>query len=75
MSEEHCTFVLEPGSKYIGHASPQSGDAFTLAECIYQYFLNPDNGNSKLSELTVIGCDGTPVNTGKQGLILINTYF
>ncbi|CAH1996010.1 unnamed protein product [Acanthoscelides obtectus] len=64
--EEHIVLVSEPGSKYIGHFTPESGNSLSIKRGILD-FLEP---NFDVSNLLVIGCDGTAVNTGsKNGII------
>ncbi|GBM38262.1 hypothetical protein AVEN_47352-1 [Araneus ventricosus] len=60
MKEEHITIVQEPKSKYIGHITVSNGEAISIAKGIIN-FLNKMNRDCNL---TVIGCDGTDVNTG-----------
>ncbi|GBN04590.1 hypothetical protein AVEN_244234-1 [Araneus ventricosus] len=61
LKEEHITIVQEPKSKYIGHITVSNGEAITIAEGIIEFLKQNEQG---LSDLTVIGCDGTNVNTG-----------
>lgn len=59
--------MQEPESKYIGHISLTSSSAH-IANEILAYFQN----NIDISNLKMIGCDGTAVNTGrKSGVIRI----
>ena len=64
--EDHYSLLKEPGSEYIGHVSPSSGDAATISETIWNYFSTENRG--ELKELQVIGCDGI---LGKQYLLNI----
>lgn len=66
--EEHLSIIEEPGSKYIGHTTPASGSADDIKQSIIT-FLN--NRFMNLDNLTSIGCDGTNVNTGNVGGIIV----
>ncbi|GBM85393.1 hypothetical protein AVEN_122004-1 [Araneus ventricosus] len=61
IKEEHITIVQEPKSKYIGHITVSNGEAITIAKGIIEFLKQNEQG---LSNLTVIGCDGTNVNKG-----------
>ncbi|GBM51066.1 hypothetical protein AVEN_123877-1 [Araneus ventricosus] len=61
--EEHYTLVNKPNSVYIGHVTAATGGA----KAILNFFVS---NNTQLNGLTVIGCDGTSLNTGhKEGII------
>lgn len=62
--EEHLSLVQEPGSKYIGHVTTKSGTALSIENSISKFL---DENNIATSEVTVVGCDGTNVNTGGKG--------
>src|ERR1700761_1588504 len=62
--EEHIVLLEEPGSKYLGHIAPISGNAKSIKSTITDFF---ERNNMNLDNLTVIGCDGTAVNTGHKG--------
>ncbi|GBM27352.1 hypothetical protein AVEN_120941-1 [Araneus ventricosus] len=65
--EEHYTLVNEPNSVYIGYVTAAIGGAKDIKESILNFFVS---NNMQLNGLTVIGCDGTNVNTGhKRGFI------
>lgn len=64
--EEHIVLIREPESKYIGHVSPESGNASNTAKSILEYL----NKEFDLSQLAAVGCDGTPTNTGPKGGII-----
>ena len=53
--------MSEPNSEYLGHITPSSGRAESIATGIWN-FLN-DN-KIQTEDLVAIGCDGTNVNTG-----------
>lgn len=65
--EEHLSLVQEPGSKYMGHVTPKSGTALSVASSISKFL---DENNITTSEVTAVGCDGTNVNTGKNGGVI-----
>jgi len=68
-TESHVVLVEEPSSQYIGHVAPSCGDADVVAESIVSHC----EGNAiDLSSLTVLGCDGTVTNTGKDNGIMAN---
>lgn len=67
VKQEHVTLLEEPESKYITHLSPVDGTAKCISDSIYEYFQNEE---IDLSELTSIGCDGCPSNTGNKGGII-----
>ncbi|GBM01885.1 hypothetical protein AVEN_219003-1 [Araneus ventricosus] len=64
--EEHYTLVNEPNSVYIGHVTAATGGAKAI-EAKLNFFAS---NNLQLNGLTVIGCDGTNVNTGHRGGII-----
>ena len=53
--------IAEPGSRYIDHISPKSGKAKDVATEIIDVI------NEISADVVVLGCDGTPVNTGPHG--------
>jgi len=65
--EEHIVLLEEPGSKYLGHIAPISGNAKSIKSTMTDFF---ERNNMNLDNLTVIGCDGTAVNTGHKGGII-----
>lgn len=50
--------IAEPGGNYVGHVSVKKGDALCIANGISNVVDN---------EFSAVGCDGTVVNTGKDG--------
>lgn len=67
IKEEHYSLIQEPGSLYVGHVTPNSGSSEDIVKSLISYLS--ERGIS-LDNLSVIGCDGTAVNTGwKTGLI------
>jgi desulfoferrodoxin (superoxide reductase-like protein) len=67
LTEEHITLVSEPTSQYLGHITPASGTAKNIQSAIVSFLLANEIDTDKL---TVIGCDGTNVNTGTLGGII-----
>lgn len=60
-SEAHVALIEEPGSKYIGHISLTAGEsAKEIAQGIIKF---TKAYNMSFQNLSVIGCDGTNVNT------------
>lgn len=66
--EEHITILKEPGNIYFSHVCIKgSGTAANIKNELLQCLKNND---TDISNLTVIGCDGTNVNTGWKGGII-----
>ena len=61
--QENVTVISEPGSKYVDHFIPKSGKAAHIANELYDLLVETDS----LHSLSVIGADGTNVNTGWKG--------
>ena len=59
--EEHVAVVVEPGSTYLTHFTPESGRAIHQARHLTDIAI--DNN----ADVRVLGCDGTAVNTGRDG--------
>ena len=59
--EEHVAVVAEPGSNYLTHFTPQTGRAIHQAERL------TDIASQYAAKILVLGCDGTAVNTGREG--------
>ena len=57
--EEHISMVEEPGSTYIGHATPGSGSGADIVKALRDF---GKNHNIDLSTMKAIGGDNTPVN-------------
>jgi hypothetical protein len=68
LSEEHIVLIAEPGEHYLTHVSPKSGTAKGIAVAIMEYLEN--NPLIDITNLRVLGCDGTNVNTGTILLII-----
>lgn len=68
ITEEHIALIEEPGNKYFAHLSfNQSVKAVTIADAILSHL---QKRNVNIFSWSVIGCDGTNVNTGwKAGAI------
>ena len=65
--EEHYVLVHEPNSTYLGHVSPSSGSSRVICNEIVTFFIEK---YVPFHNLTVIGCDGTNVNTGTNGGVI-----
>lgn len=59
--EEHVVLVEEPGSEYLGHVTPESGSGDCIQKAMLNYCREKD---IDLTNLSVIGGDGTPINSG-----------
>lgn len=64
ISESHYTLLQAPGYKYLGHTEPDSGNALDILKSFNEFF---ERKGISLSELLIIGGDGTNVNTGWLG--------
>lgn len=60
--EDHYSLLKEPGSQYIGHITPTGGTAKEICDSILRFFSVENE--SALSQLKVVGADGTVLNTG-----------
>ncbi|CAH1968197.1 unnamed protein product [Acanthoscelides obtectus] len=65
--EEHISLIQEPGSIYLGYVVPNVGTAKGIEISIAEFLTREQ---ILLHELIAIGCDGTNVNTGKNGGII-----
>lgn len=65
--EEHISLIKEPDSMYLGHISPSCGTADSIKKSIIDFF---ERKTLNVEKLVVVGCDGTAVNTGRQGGII-----
>jgi len=63
-TEEHIVVVSEPDSAYLGHFTPQTGKAEDIFQDLnaVAYEFGAD--------VSVLGCDGTRVNTGQKGGVI-----
>ncbi|CAH0551159.1 unnamed protein product [Brassicogethes aeneus] len=64
VKEDHISVVQEPGSKYLTHVVPTSKKADGIANSIISYLHAK---GIDISNIKVIGCDGTNTNTGWKG--------
>lgn len=55
--------VKEPGSRYVGHVTPESGSSANILKAILEFFEKED---VDLGDLLAVGSDGTAVNTGSN---------
>ncbi|GBM98436.1 hypothetical protein AVEN_268777-1 [Araneus ventricosus] len=65
--EEHYTLVNEPNSVYIGHVTAATGGAKAIKKAILNFLKS---NYMQLNGLTIIGCEGTNINTGQKGGIM-----
>ena len=65
--EEHQTLIKEPQSEYIGHFAASAGSSQSLFNGIIDYC---DSNKLSLDDVAAIGCDGTAVNTGRNGGVI-----
>ena len=73
VTEEHISLLMEPGGKYVGHFTPATGSSRSILQGIVKF--TEDNGIS-MDSILAIGCDGTNVNTGTKGglIVLMEEY-
>ena len=65
--EEHITVLAEPGSRYLGHFSPTSGNAKDIADGLFAFC---EEKQIDVTRIDSFGCDGTNVNVGwKSGIL------
>ena len=62
--EENVVVLAEPGSEFMGHFAPQSGGSEDIFVELFSVCGEYD------VDLTVVGCDGTNVNTGKHSGVI-----
>ena len=67
VTEEHISLLMEPGGKYIGHFTSVTGRSRSILEDIVK---STKNGRVSMNSLIAIGCDGTNVNTGINGVLI-----
>lgn len=65
--EDHIVVLSEPDSKYIGHLTATSSTSLAIKKYMFEFLAEND---FDVSNLNVIGCDGTVVNTGCNGGII-----
>ena len=64
MKEDHYVVLEEPGSKYIGHFAPEDSSAECISRSIVEFLAK------RQSNIIAVGCDGTPINTGRHGGVI-----
>lgn len=65
--EEHISVLKEPGSLYVGYATPLQGTANSIERAINALLKS---NKICIDDILAIGCDGTVTNTGKfRGII------
>lgn len=62
--EDHISFVQQPESLYIGHKTVPNGTAHAIVTAMLQLMKEK---SIQIDDINIIGCDGTPVNTGCDG--------
>ena len=67
IKEEHISLVGQPEEEYLGHTTPSSGHAQSIAKSITDYIHEK---SIVTDQLQVIGCDGTVVNTGAEAGVI-----
>ncbi|KAL4712991.1 hypothetical protein ACJJTC_012061 [Scirpophaga incertulas] len=67
VTEDHYVILSEPGSEYFGHVTCDSGTAKGIESTILTYLKSK---SVELGEISVVGCDGTVVNTGSKGGVI-----
>ena len=67
-AEEHVSLVMLPDNAYLGHYSPKRSTSQGIANSILEFFAV---NTIDASELCAIGCDGTAVNTGSRGGVIL----
>lgn len=65
--EEHLSLIQEPGSGYLAHVTPADGSAKSITSSITQFL---SHNNISTDKLVAVGCDGTNVNTGRNGGVI-----
>ena len=65
--EEHITLLNEPQSQYVGHFTTASGSSQSIFNGMIAHL---DSKEISIGEVTAIGCDGTAVNTGRNGGVI-----
>jgi hypothetical protein len=66
ITEEHYVLVEEPGGIYRDHVSPATGRAVDVKEELLKFLQRTKSENT----LSVLGTDGTAVNTGQNGGVI-----
>ena len=68
VTEEHISLLMEPGGKYIGHFTSVTGRSRSILEDIVKY---TKDGGVSIDSLIANGFDGTNVNTGTNGVLIV----
>ena len=68
VSEEHISLLMEPGGKYIRHFTPATGSFRSILQGIVKF---TEDNEISMESLLAIGCDGTNVNTGTNGALIV----
>ncbi|GBP52842.1 hypothetical protein EVAR_39005_1 [Eumeta japonica] len=67
VTEDHYVILSEPGSDYFEHVTCELSTAKGIESTILTYLKSK---SVALSEIYVVGCDGTVVNTGSKGGVI-----
>ena len=67
VSEEHICLITEPGSKYLGHFTTETGSSLSIHSGITRFL---EEKSFSMTSLVAIGCDGTNVNTGMNNGVI-----
>lgn len=68
ISEEHIVLIAEPKSRYIGHVVPITGSSKNIIIAISDFLVT---NNFTDQGMYAVGCDGTNVNTGVNGGVIV----
>ena len=68
VTEKHISLLIEPVGKFIGYFTSVTGRSCSILEDIVK---SPKDGRVSMNSLIAIRCDGTNVNTGINGVLII----
>lgn len=68
VNEEHVVIIAEPGKRYFGHVSPPSSSAANISNSMIELLAQRE---VPITQIRVVGCDGTPTNTGNRGGVIV----
>ena len=61
------SLIQEPGSRYLGHVSPDNGSEKVVTASVTQFL---SDNNIPTDKFVAVGCDGTNVNTERSGGVI-----
>jgi len=67
VTEKHISLIKEPELFYLGHLTSTAGTAIEMKNFIINLIAST---NINIEKLVAVGCDGTNVNTGRDGGII-----